>query len=146
MHVRYHEVQALRAVEIHVLCPPDLRYEATCSAAPSAAGWPDIQQDASRVDISDVTLPREMLPWGCHYRNLVLQAGHAWVAADLSADPQVARAMHEAAELSVAEDESQPTPALLAYSDGSVTANGALGSAAAMLRIGLNGVFAIVLT
>ena len=33
--VRQHEVQALRAVEIHVLCPPDLRYEATCSAAPS---------------------------------------------------------------------------------------------------------------
>ena len=33
---------------------------------------------------------------------------------------------------------------LLAYSDGSITANGALGSAAAMLRIGPNGVFAIV--
>ena len=35
------------------------------------------------------------------------------------------------------EDGSQPIPTLLAYSDGSVTANGALGSAAAMLRIGL---------
>ena len=23
VHVRHHEVQALRAVEIHVLCPPD---------------------------------------------------------------------------------------------------------------------------
>ena len=50
VNVRHHEVQALRAVEIHVLCPPDPRYEATCSAPPSAAGWPDIQQDASRVD------------------------------------------------------------------------------------------------
>ena len=37
-----------------------------------------------------------------------------------------------------------PIPKLLAYSAGSVTANGALGSAAAMLRIGSNGAFAIV--
>ena len=43
-----------------------------------------------------------MLPWGCHYRNLVSQAGHAWVEADLSADPQVMRAMNEAVELSAA--------------------------------------------
>ena len=85
-----------------------------------------------------------MLPWGCHYRNLVSQAGHVWVAADLSADPQVTRSMNEAAELSAAEGGSQPVPALLAYSDGSVTANGALGSAAAMLRIGMHDVFAIV--
>ena len=42
-----------------------------------------------------------MLPWGYHYRNLVPQVGHVWVAADLSADPQVARAMNEAAKLSV---------------------------------------------
>ena len=70
-------VQALRAVEIHVLCPPDPRYETTCSAPPSAAGWPDNQQYASRVDRYDVTLSHEMLPWGCHYRNLVSQAGHA---------------------------------------------------------------------
>ena len=79
VHVRQHEVQALRAAETHVLCPPDPRYEATCSAAPSAAGWLDIQQDASRVDSVDVTLPHEMLPWGCHFRKLVSQAGHAWV-------------------------------------------------------------------
>ena len=43
-----------------------------------------------------------------------------------------------------AEDGSQPIPTLLAYSDRSVTANGALGSAAAMLRIGSNDVFTIV--
>ena len=54
------------------------------------------------------------------------------------------RATTEAAALSAAADRSQPTPALLAYSDGSVTANGALGSAAAMLRIGTSDVFAIV--
>ena len=144
VRVRYHETQALRAVETHVLCPADPRYEATCSAAPEAAGWPDIQQDASRVDGDDVTLTHEMLPWGCHYRNLVSQAGHAWVAADLSADPQVKRATTEAAALSAAEDRSQPTPALLAYSDGSVTANGALGSAAAILCIGTHDVSAVV--
>ena len=145
LNVRHHEVQALRAVEIHVSCPPDLRFEATCSVPPSTAGWPDIQQqEPSRVDSGDATLPHEMLPWGCHYRNLVSQAGHAWMAADLSANPQVARAMNTAAELSAAEGWSQPIPALFAYSDGSVTANGALGSAAAMLRIGSNDVFAIV--
>ena len=72
------------------------------------------------------------------------QAGHAWVAADLSADPQVMRATSEAAELSAAEDRSQPTPTLLAYSDGSVTANDALGSAAAILCIGVHDVSAVV--
>ena len=56
VHVRHHKVQALRAVEIHVLCPPDLRYEATFSAAPTAAGWPNIQQGAPRVDSDDATL------------------------------------------------------------------------------------------
>ena len=144
VNVRHHEVQTLRAVEIHVSCPPGLRFEATCSAAPSAGGWPDVQQEPFRVGSDDATLPHEMLPWGCHYRNLVSQAGHAWVAADLSADPQVARAMRTTTELSVAEDGSQPIPTLLAYSDGSVTANSTLGSAAAMLRIGSNDVFAIV--
>ena len=46
--------------------------------------------------------------------------------------------------LSAAADRSQSTPTLLAYSDGSVTANGALGSAAAILRIGTSAFFAIV--
>ena len=45
---------------------------------------------------------------------------------------------------SAVEDGSQPIPTLLAYSDGSVTANGALGSAAAILRIGVHDVFAVV--
>ena len=48
VHIRHHETQALRAVETHVLCPSGPRLEATCSAALSTAGWPDIQQDASR--------------------------------------------------------------------------------------------------
>ena len=144
VHVQHREIQALRAVETRVLCPADPRLEAACSAALSTAGWPDIQQDASRVDSDDATLTHEMLPWGCHYRNLVPQAGHAWVAADLSADPQVKRAANEAAALSAAEDRPQPTPALLAYSDGSVTANGALGSAAAILCIGTHGVSTVV--
>ena len=66
------------------------------------------------------------------------------MAADLSADPQVKRATTEAAALSAAEDRSQPTPALLAYSDGSVTANGALGSAAAILCVGTHDATAVV--
>ena len=44
---RHHEIQSFRAVETHVLYPVDPRYEATCSAAPSTAGWPDIQRGAS---------------------------------------------------------------------------------------------------
>ena len=55
VHVRHHKTQALRAVETHVLCPADPRYETTCSAALSTAGWPDSQQDASRVDSDDAT-------------------------------------------------------------------------------------------
>ena len=64
--------------------------------APPVGQTSSSQQGASRVDSDDGTLPHEMLPWGCHYRNLVSQADHAWVAADLSADPQVALAMREA--------------------------------------------------
>ena len=41
VNVQHHAVQTLRDAEIHVSCPSDLRFEATCSAAPSAAGWPD---------------------------------------------------------------------------------------------------------
>ena len=49
VRIRHHEIQALRAVETHVLCPVDPRYETTCFAASGAAGWPDTQQDASTV-------------------------------------------------------------------------------------------------
>ena len=62
VHVRHHEIQVLRAVETHVLCPADPVYETTCSAAPSAAGWPDTQHDPSRVDSDDATMTHEMLP------------------------------------------------------------------------------------
>ena len=71
VRARYHEIQALRAVETHVLCPADPRYEVTCSAAPEPACWPDIRQTGMRVDGDDATTTHEMLPWGCHYRNLV---------------------------------------------------------------------------
>ena len=89
VHVRCHEVQALRAVANHVSSPADPRYEPTCSAAPSAAGSPDIQLDPSRVDSGDVTMTHEMLPsrfdayqifiiwwgrggFGCHDRALLV--------------------------------------------------------------------------
>ena len=71
VRARYHEIQAPRAVETHVLCPVDPRYKTACSAALSTAGWPNIQQDDSRVDIDDATLTHEMLPWGCHYLGTV---------------------------------------------------------------------------
>ena len=38
VHVRCHEVRALRAVANHISSPVDSRYEPTCSAAPSVAG------------------------------------------------------------------------------------------------------------
>ena len=40
VNVRHHEIQALRAVEIHVSCPPDLRFEATYSAVDGLAQPP----------------------------------------------------------------------------------------------------------
>ena len=64
--VRHHGVQALRAVEVHADSPPDLRFVATCSVPPSTAGWPDIQQEPSRVDSDDATRSHKILPWGCH--------------------------------------------------------------------------------
>ena len=65
VHVRHHEVQALCAVANHISSPVDPRYEPTCSAAPIAAGSPDIQLDPSRVDSDDATVTHQMLPWGC---------------------------------------------------------------------------------
>ena len=56
VHVRHHEAQALRAVETHVLCPPDLCYEATCSAAPRA---PPVGQTSSKMPL---------LKWSRHCR------------------------------------------------------------------------------
>ena len=61
-----------------------------------------MSQTGMRVDDNDAAMTHEMLPWGCHYRNRVSQADHAWVAAELSADPQVQRATTEAAALSAA--------------------------------------------
>ena len=47
VRARYHEIQALRAVETHVFCPADPRYEVTCSA-PEPSCWPDTRQTGRR--------------------------------------------------------------------------------------------------
>ena len=61
---------------------------------------------------------------------------HAWALAALAADPQVAAAALSA-EAAVKSSGSQNTMlALVAYSDGSVIADGVEGSAAAVVRIG----------
>ena len=78
---------------------------------------------------------QQMLPWGSQYRNIVSREGHAWVLASLDCDPQVVAAALAAEDAARQLDASDPPP-LLAYSDGSVIADGIEGSAAAVIRIG----------
>ena len=91
--------------------------------------------DCGILDYDCIAETQQMLPWGSQYRNIVSREGHAWVLASLDSDPQVA-----AAALA-AEDAARQLGAcgilpLLAYSDGSVIADGIEGSAAAVVRIG----------
>ena len=89
------------------------------------------------ADRSCVTSAHETLPWGSHYCNLVAASGHAWVAFALEHDPQVreaaTRAQAAAADRDGDDSDTDDTiPVLDAYSDGSVLAKGAEGSAAAL--------------
>ena len=78
-----------------------------------------------------------MLPWGAQYRNLSTAEGHAWVSACLDGDVQIreARRLAQSALEEVDGDALSSTATLLAYSDGSVLAEGIEGSAAAILCI-----------
>ena len=77
-----------------------------------------------------------MLPWGSQYRNVVSREGRAWVMADSARDPLVAAAAELAQGLSGATADDGAMVQMLAYSDGSVIADGVEGSAAAIVCIG----------
>ena len=76
-----------------------------------------------------------MLPWGSQHRNVVSRVGHAWILADLARDPQAAAAAELAEGLSGA-TAAGPIIQMLAYSGGSVIADGVEGSAAAIVCVG----------
>ena len=85
------------------------------------------------LDFDCIAATHQILPWpwGSQYRNIVPREGHAWVLAALAADPQVAAAARVAEETVRSSGLSGTLLALLAYSDGSVIADGVEGSAAA---------------
>ena len=91
--------------------------------------------DCGILDYDCIAETQQMLPWGSQYRNIVSREGHAWVLASLDSDPQVVAAALAAGDAARRLDASD-TPSLLAYSDGSVIADGIEGSAAAVIRIG----------
>ena len=91
--------------------------------------------DCGILDYDCIAETQQMLPWGSQYRNIVSREGHAWVLASLDSDPQVAAAAL-AAEDAARQLGARGTLSLLAYSDGSVIADGIEGSAAAVIRIG----------
>jgi ribonuclease HI len=92
-------------------------------------------QHGAVTDQSCITQAHETLPWGSHYGNLTSRSAHAWVAVDVATDPQVKAAMEKATELQL-EEGFEPHHKILAYSDGSVLANGEAGSAAAIVCMG----------
>ena len=96
------------------------------------------------LDFDCIAATHQILPWGSHYRNIMSREGHAWVLAALAADPQVAAATRAAEETVRSSGLSGTLLALLAYSDGSVIADGVEGSAAAVVRIGDKDVSATV--
>ena len=105
---------------------------------------PPCKTDIPSTGIADrfcVTSAHGTLPWGSHYRNLVLVPGHTWVAFALEHDAQVREAANRAQAAAGVQDhaESDDTdgniPVLGAYSDGSVLAKGVEGSAAALVRV-----------
>ena len=91
--------------------------------------------DRGILDYDCIAETQQMLPWGSQYRNIVSREGHAWVLASLDSDPQVVAAAL-AAEDAARQLDTTNMPSLLAYSDGSVIADGIEGSAAAVICIG----------
>ena len=93
--------------------------------------------DKGICDYDCVAPAHQMLPWGAQYRNLSTAEGHAWVSACLDGDHQLreARRLAQCALKEVDGGALSSTATLLAYSDGSVLAEGIEGSAAAIVCI-----------
>ena len=138
VHVSWTEVLMLRDVEAEVAAVAHGAREPPQSASSDSDGSNVTTADGANCGILDydcIAETQQMLPWGSQYRNIVSREGHAWVLASLDSDPQVVAAAL-AAEDAARQLDARNMPSLLAYSDGSVIADGIEGSAAAVIRIG----------
>ena len=142
------EVAMLRNFELEVIAAT---HDSACESPRSACSGSDSSNvtttdtaDRGILDYDCIAATQQMLPWGSQYRNIVSREGHAWVLASLGSDPQVAAAALAAEDAARQLGASGGTLSLLAYSDGSVIADGIEGSAAAVIRIGSIGVCATV--
>ena len=129
----------LRNVELEVIAATNNSAcespRSACSDSDSSNVMTTDKADRGILDYDCIAATQQMLPWGSQYRNIVSREGHAWVLASLDSDPQVAAAAL-AAEDAARQLGARETLSLLAYSDGSVIADGIEGSAAAVIRIG----------
>ena len=138
VHVSWTEVLMLRDIEAEVAAATHSAREPPRSASSdsdSSNVTTTDRADCGILDYDCIAETQQMLPWGSQYRNIVSHEGHAWVLASLDSDPQVVAAAL-AAEDAARQLDARDTPSLLAYSDGSVIADGIEGSAAAAIRIG----------
>ena len=138
VHVSWTEVLMLRDIEAEVAAATYSAREPPRSASSdsdSSNVTTTDRADCGILDYDCIAETQQMLPWGSQYRNIVSREGHAWVLASLDSDPQVVAAAL-AAEDAARQLDARDTPSLLAYSDGSVIADGIEGSAAAVIRIG----------
>ena len=130
----------LRSAELEVrAAAQDGAHESLRSACSGSGGSNTTTTDTGDRGILDydcIAATQQMLPWGSQCRIIVSREGNAWVLASLYRDPQVAAtalaAENAARQLGAGEEKLS----LLAYSDGSVIADGIEGSAAAVIRIG----------
>ena len=139
VYVSRSEVSALRGVELEVAAATNnSAYESPHSASSDSGSSNAMTTDKADWGILDndcIAETQKVLPWGSQYRTIVSCEGHAWVLASIDSDPQVAAAAL-AAEDAARQLGACNTPSLLAYSGGSVIADGIEGSTAAVIRIG----------
>ena len=139
VYVSRSEVAMLRDVELEVTAATNSSAcespRSACSDSDSSNVTTTDKADRGILDYDCIAATQQMLPWGSQYRIIVSREGHAWVFASIDSDPQVAAAAL-AAEDAARQLGAREALSLLAYSDGSVIADGIEGPAAAVIRIG----------
>ena len=84
-------------------------------------------------DVESLTPLHQVLPYGSQFRDTTSSAGHAWVNTDIRDDDQVKHAVAQV-EATVSRHTGAQPLVLSAYSDGSVTGRGVVGSAAIVIE------------
>ena len=139
-HVSRSEVVMLHNVELEIRAAAQDSAHESLQSACSGSGDSDATTtdtgDRGILDYDCIAATQQMLPWGSQYRNIVSRESHPWVLASLDRDPQVAAAALAAENAARQLGAGEEKRSLLAYSDGSVIADGIEGSAAAVIRIG----------